>query len=204
MLSDQHQLVSALLPTTLLLLVSLSTSSAALYQSLKYAIINRFDLAERSEATSVPKTIKHNKITGERAEPLAIEALQAAGFTVVDLNQFAKNFPLVDFIARRGTRRLLVQVRGTTTKARWFRLAYNQVEKFIGLADALDLHAIYAFVHIDGMWPEVRFGCATDVADAVVDGWIYGGGYDGVSMDYHRFVDANLVGAIDELLSEGA
>lgn len=52
---------------------------------------------------------------GEQAEDAAEAVLTAAGWEVINLNRLARNFRFADLLAKRGSTRLLVQVKGTTT-----------------------------------------------------------------------------------------
>lgn len=136
----------------------------------------------------MPMTIAANRIMGLKAERVAIGALRTAGFEVTNLNDLASNFPLADLVARRGVDRLLVQVRGTALRHPWFRMAPTTPRAFGRLAVALGHHAVFAFVHVVGTWPTVRFGAADQVEEHILD-YFFVGGDEGLSLDERGLVD---------------
>lgn len=58
---------------------------------------------------------EQRRSTGHRAEAAVTRELQAAGFTVTNLNDLVGNCPFADLLARKATTRLLIQVKGTVT-----------------------------------------------------------------------------------------
>ncbi|MFD7161361.1 hypothetical protein ACFV9C_42715 [Kribbella sp. NPDC059898] len=101
---------------------------------------------------------------GKQAEAAAAAALRAEGFTVTDLNDVAGNWPIVDLLARIGSKRWLIQVRGTTIDWGPFRTEPAKAHQLITLAEELGCHALYAFVHFTSDNTVIRFAPATEVA----------------------------------------
>lgn len=55
----------------------------------------------------------HPKHTERKAEAAARNALRSAGCSVVNVNRaISRDYPVIDLVARKGTARILVQVRG--------------------------------------------------------------------------------------------
>lgn len=102
--------------------------------------------------------------TERKAEAAARNALRSVGFSVVNVNRaIRRGYPVIDLVARRGTARLLVQVRGTWTVDRKFTATPEQSRTLAALAASRGCHAIWAFVHITGEGTTVRFATAAQV-----------------------------------------
>lgn len=106
----------------------------------------------------------NRKEIADRAEAAVAAALEAEGFTVVNLNQLAGNCPFMDLLARRGTDRLLVQVKGTTTAAGKFGTPPHTARALHTVAAELDCYAIYGFAHLVMNGLVIRFATAAEVA----------------------------------------
>ncbi|MFP3989483.1 hypothetical protein U9R90_18765 [Streptomyces sp. E11-3] len=101
---------------------------------------------------------------GEQAEAAAEAALTAAGWEVINLNELAKNFRFADLLAKKGSTRLFVQVKGTTTSEGMFGALPERAQGLDSLAENLDAIALYALVHLTPHGPVIRFGHAQQVA----------------------------------------
>ncbi|MER5889679.1 hypothetical protein ABT160_38130 [Streptomyces sp. NPDC001941] len=101
---------------------------------------------------------------GAEAEAAAQAALVAAGWEVVNLNELAKNFRFADLLAKQGSTRLFVQVKGTTTQEGKFGALPERAQGLDGFAECLDAIALYALVHLTSDGPVIRFGHAQQVA----------------------------------------
>lgn len=83
----------------------------------------------------------NRKEISDRAEAAAAQALSTAGFAVTNLNHLAENCPFMDLLARAGQHRLLVQVKGTTTRHGKFGAPPHTARALARLAAELDCHA---------------------------------------------------------------
>ncbi|WP_274036521.1 hypothetical protein [Streptomyces sp. MMBL 11-1] len=101
---------------------------------------------------------------GAAAETAAEAALAAAGWKVVNLNELANNFRFADLLAKQGSTKLLVQVKGTTTSEGMFGALPGRARGLDFLAEELDAIALYALVHLTPDGPVIRFGHAQQVA----------------------------------------
>jgi len=103
---------------------------------------------------------------GDQAEAAAEAELVAAGWDVTNLNKLAKNFRFADLLARRGSTRVLVQVKGTGTPEGKFGALPDPARALDSLAELLDAHAFYALVGLSSPGgPVVRFGAARNAAE---------------------------------------
>ena len=103
--------------------------------------------------------------TERMAEGAARSALRSAGCRVVNVNRaIRRNYPVIDLVARRGTARMLIQVRGTWTVNGKFTATPTQSRAIAALAASRSCHAIWAFVHLTGNGKTVRFATAAQVA----------------------------------------
>jgi hypothetical protein len=103
--------------------------------------------------------------TERMAEGAARAALRSAGCRVVNVNRaIRRNYPVIDLVARRGTARMLVQVRGTWTVNGKFTATPAQSRALAALAASRGCHAVWAFVHLTGDGKIVRFAAAAQVA----------------------------------------
>lgn len=106
----------------------------------------------------------HPKHTERKAEAAARNALRSAGCRVVNVNRaISRDYPVIDLVARKGTARMLVQVRGTWTIDGKFTATPGQNRNLATLAASRGCHAIWAFVHITGDGTTVRFATAAQV-----------------------------------------
>lgn len=71
----------------------------------------------------------------------------------------------------------------------------EKVGAFARLADDLGHHAIYAFVHIDGTLPTIRFGTADHVEDLIWNNFRFGM-YGGLSLEEPGLVGAHGIGKL--------
>jgi Holliday junction resolvase-like predicted endonuclease len=102
--------------------------------------------------------------TERKAEAAARNALRSVGCRVVNVNRaISRNYPVIDLVARRGTARMLVQVRGTWTIDGKFTATPAQSRTLAALAASRGCHAIWAFVHITGDGTTIRFATAAQV-----------------------------------------
>jgi hypothetical protein len=102
---------------------------------------------------------------GHQAEDAAADALRSAGLEALNLNrEVAGNFPVIDLIARRGTDRLLIQVRGTITDHGSYRTPPWEARRAESFGDWLGRPALYAFVHFTADNITVHFETASQVA----------------------------------------
>jgi Holliday junction resolvase-like predicted endonuclease len=102
---------------------------------------------------------------GEAAEDAVAAELRADGWKALNLNrEIAGNYPKIDLIARRGTRRMLIQVRGCGDPHGKFRTPPVEARKAQTLGDWLGTPALYAFVHSAGETPVIRYETASRVA----------------------------------------
>lgn len=101
---------------------------------------------------------------GDQAEEATEAALASAGWDVINLNKLAKNFRFADLLAKRGSIRVLVQVKGTTTGEKKFGALPEPARALHALACHLEVYAIYALVHLTPGGPDIRFGSAQDAA----------------------------------------
>jgi Holliday junction resolvase-like predicted endonuclease len=122
---------------------------------------------------------------GDQAEEAAEAALAAAGWDVINLNRLAKNFRFADLLAKLGTTRVLVQVKGTTTGEGKFGALPEPARALHALASHLEAHAVYALVRLAPGGPDIRFGSAEDAA-ALADQRI--ADYPG-KLRFHLFLD---------------
>ncbi|MFF2230812.1 hypothetical protein [Streptomyces anulatus] len=106
---------------------------------------------------------------GAAAEAAAEAALAAAGWKVVNLNELANNFRFVDLLAKQGSTKLLVQVKGTTTSEGKFGALPDRARGLDTLAEELDAIALYALVHLTAAGTAVRFGHAQQVASLAAE-----------------------------------
>ncbi|KUN90392.1 hypothetical protein AQJ67_44305 [Streptomyces caeruleatus] len=106
------------------------------------------------------------------------------GWDVINLNKLAKNFRFADLLAKRGSTRVLVQVKGTTTGEGMFGALPEPARALHALAGHLEVHAVYALVRLARSGPEIRFGSAEDAA-ALADQRI--ADYPG-TLRYHLYV----------------
>lgn len=106
---------------------------------------------------------------GAAAEAAAQAALAATGWKVVNLNELANNFRFVDLLAKQGSTRLLVQVKGTTTSEGKFGALPDRARGLDVLAEELDAIALYALVHLTAGGPVIRFGHAQQVASLAAE-----------------------------------
>jgi hypothetical protein len=153
-------------------------------------------------------TIKDNQATGAAGEALAREAFIARGYAVSNLNEIASNFPLADFTAQVGRFRLLVQVRGTTTRSGWFQMRSEEACEMQRLAEAFGHYPLYVFVDVRDK--AIRCGTADEVDSMCLHSFgLFR--YEGLSFDDPKLFDIsrleNLVTAeenendIDDLLA---
>jgi len=111
-----------------------------------------------------PKEMHSPQHTERKAEAAARTALRGAGCRVVNVNRaIRRNYPVIDLVARRGTTRILVQVRGTWTVDGKFTATPAQSCALAALAASRGCHAIWAFVHITSNGTTVRFATAAQV-----------------------------------------
>jgi len=106
----------------------------------------------------------HPKHTERKAEAAARNALRSVGCSVVNVNRaISRDYPVIDLVARKGTARILVQVRGTWTADARFSATPAQSRALAALAASRGCHAIWAFVHITRDGTAVRFATAAQV-----------------------------------------
>jgi hypothetical protein len=102
--------------------------------------------------------------SGQAAEDTAAAELRANGWSELNLNRdITGNYPKIDLIARRGTQRMLIQVRGCGYPHGKFRTPSADARKVETLGDWLGMPALYAFVHYAGETPVIRYASATRV-----------------------------------------
>ncbi|MEU8315014.1 hypothetical protein [Micromonospora sp. NPDC049033] len=136
---------------------------------------------------------------GRTAEAAVADVFRSIGYEVINLNELVGNCPFADLIATKVGLRLLVQVKGTTTADGLFGTPPERVRALMAITEALDCLPIYAFCHLTGTDPVIRFADAATVATlAEADE----AAYDGVNR-YHvnigQFpVDAKHVGQLLE------
>ncbi|MFJ1662350.1 hypothetical protein [Streptomyces anthocyanicus] len=83
---------------------------------------------------------------------------------MVNLNELANNFRFADLLAKQGSTKLFVQVKGTTTSEGMFGALPGRAQGLDILADELDAIALYALVQLTPDGPVIRFGHAQQVA----------------------------------------
>ncbi|MEJ8654825.1 hypothetical protein WKI65_44005 [Streptomyces sp. MS1.AVA.3] len=83
---------------------------------------------------------------------------------MVNLNKLVKNFRFADLLAKRGTTRFMIQVKGTETDEGKFGALPEPARALHALAGHLDAYAVYALVHLVPDGPVIRFGAAEEVA----------------------------------------
>jgi hypothetical protein len=104
------------------------------------------------------------RATADQAERAVAAALEAVGYTVININDLAGNFPLADLGARKAGYSVLVQVRGTTTRDGKFAAPPEKARSLTDLSSLLGCTALYAFVHLLPDGPLIRFADASHVA----------------------------------------
>ncbi|MGX1972516.1 hypothetical protein [Streptomyces kronopolitis] len=136
---------------------------------------------------------------GDQAESAAETAITAAGWEVVNLNKLVKNFRFADLLAKRGSTRVMIQVKGTETGEGKFGALPEPARALHALAGHLDAHAAYALVHLAPDGPVIRFGAAEEAA-ALAEQRI--ADYPGTRR-YHLFIDdfEHTAEDLQELLS---
>lgn len=134
------------------------------------------------------------KIRVGAAAEAAVEAtLAAAGWEVINLNELAKNFRFADLLAKQGSTRLFVQVKGTTTSEGKFGALPERAQGLDSLAEHLDAIALYALVHLTPEGPVIRFGHAQQVASLAAERIA---AYHG-KLRYHLFITDFIYEAVD-------
>ncbi|MEV8336569.1 hypothetical protein [Streptomyces niveus] len=103
---------------------------------------------------------------------------------MVNLNKLVKN-RFADLLAKRGSTRVMIQVKGTETGGGKFGALPEPARALHALASHLDAHAVYALVHLTPNGPVIRFGTAEDAA-ALADQRI--ADYPGI-LRFHLFID---------------
>jgi hypothetical protein len=136
---------------------------------------------------------------GRRVEAIVASALRGVGWHVLNLDEeIAGHFPVIDLIARKGTSRCVIQVRGTTNDHGSYTARPVDARRAESFGEWLGHPALYAFVLLTGGNATIRFATASQVAAlaeaAEAD-------YPG-TLRYHVFIDQFDIDVdrIDELL----
>jgi len=104
---------------------------------------------------------------GRQAEDAVAEVLREAGWEVLNLNELAGNWPVVDLCACRGDATVLVQVRGTRNEWGEFVAYPDDAHRATLLGEWLGVPVIYGFWHLppaDDSDARIRFAAASQVA----------------------------------------
>jgi hypothetical protein len=102
---------------------------------------------------------------GHQAEDVAAGALGSAGWETLNLSrEVAGHFPVIDLVARKDARRLIIQIRGTRTGHGSYSTPPWQARRAESFGDWLGCPALYAFVHFTADGATVRFERAARVA----------------------------------------
>jgi hypothetical protein len=103
---------------------------------------------------------------GRQAEDAVAEVLHKAGWEVLNLNELAGNWPLVDLVGSRGDATILVQVRGTRNEWGEFTAYPDDAHRAALLGEWLGVPVIYGFWHLpaDDSDARIRFATASQVA----------------------------------------
>jgi hypothetical protein len=139
--------------------------------------------------------------TERKAEGAARTALRSVGCRVVNVNRaIRRNYPVIDRVARRGTARMLVQVRGTWTIDGKFTATPAQSRTLAALAASRGCHAIWSFVHITGDGTTIRFATAAQVRRLAEEDEARTPGTNRYHVNIRQFeIDASRIG---ELLND--
>jgi Holliday junction resolvase-like predicted endonuclease len=139
--------------------------------------------------------------TERMAEAAARTVLRSAGCRVVNVNRaIRRNYPVIDLVARRGTARMLIQVRGTWTVDAKFTATPAQSRALAALAASRGCYAIWAFVHITGDGKTIRFATAAQVERIAEEDEAATPGINRYHVNISQFeIDASRIG---ELLND--
>lgn len=133
----------------------------------------------------------------DRAEAAVADALTGEGFAVINLNELVDNTPFMDLLASRTGRRLLVQVKGTTTTTGKFGAPPAKARALVKFATALDCDALYAFVQLGADETLIRWATAEHVA-AIAEQAVEE--YHGI-LRYHILIDEIEAASVSDLFS---
>lgn len=104
---------------------------------------------------------------GRQAEDAVAEVLRGAGWHVLNLNELAGNWPVVDLCAYQGDTTVLVQVRGTRSEWGEFTAHPDDAHRAAILGEWLGMPVVYGFWHLppaDDSDARIRFAAPSQVA----------------------------------------
>jgi hypothetical protein len=101
-----------------------------------------------SSEVNIRRRVSVSDKDGRQAEDAVAEVLRAAGWEVLNLNDLAGNWPLVDLSAYRGDTTVLIQVRGTRTEWGEFTTYPDDARRAALLGEWLGVPVIYGFWHL--------------------------------------------------------